>query len=153
MMETQRRERILGRNRTKRCPTCGVMFDPLPWGKGREEKLTCSHRCLGVTRIGRGPNWRGGVVLRGGYVWETVPIEERYGTNLWQGRYRPQHILVVERTLKRRLKKGEVVHHINGDKTDNRNCNLLVCSTQYHGYLHTEMSRRYQREKFGVAHG
>jgi hypothetical protein len=48
-----------------------------------------------------------------------------------------EHILVAERALERKLPKRAVVHHINGDKGDNRPENLVICPSQaYHLGLH-----------------
>lgn len=59
------------------------------------------------------------------------------------GRNRKQyeHILVAERAMGRSLRQGEVVHHINCNRTDNRPENLLVCTIQYHLQLHMRMRR------------
>lgn len=54
-----------------------------------------------------------------------------------------QHRVIAERVLGRPLKANEVVHHINLDKRDFRNCNLLICDKQYHAYLHQAMQRKY----------
>jgi hypothetical protein len=42
------------------------------------------------------------------------------------------HIEKAEQVLGRRLKKNEVVHHVNGDKTNYSNDNLVVMSRSYH---------------------
>lgn len=49
----------------------------------------------------------------------------------------------VESVLGRRLVRGEVVHHINMNPTDNRNTNLLVCSSEYHAWLHHRYGLRF----------
>ena len=81
-------------------------------------------------------------------------IDKKYGYVMIvqenRRRSMPEHRLIAERALARKLRNGEVVHHINGDKTDNRNANLLICSRKYHAELHQEMSYQYQREHFGV---
>jgi hypothetical protein len=54
-----------------------------------------------------------------------------------------KHRIIAERVLGRPLKTNEIVHHINLDKRDFRNCNLLICDKQYHAYLHAAMERKY----------
>ena len=60
--------------------------------------------------------------------------------------YRKEHIIVMEREVGRKLKKNEVVHHINGMKDDNRVANLMVMDKGDHNRLHTTGIKRTQEQ-------
>lgn len=51
---------------------------------------------------------------------------------------RDEHRHVMEQHLGRQLSRHEVVHHLNGDKYDNRPENLQVMSLSEHSRLHQQ---------------
>lgn len=55
--------------------------------------------------------------------------------------YVGEHRRKAEEVLGRALKSSECVHHINGNTLDNRNFNLLICTSGYHRYLHSKLSK------------
>lgn len=97
------------------------------WVKGVPRKYIKGHNMLAALAIRHGgPKKR--CTTSHGYV----AINRKY-----------EHILIVEAVLGRKLKyispghpDNHVVHHINGDKQDNRKSNLLVCTHSYHTRLH-----------------
>lgn len=62
----------------------------------------------------------------GGYKFNTVGRKTSY-----------LHIQAAEKAIGKQLPKGAEVHHINGDPSDNRNENLVICQDhKYHSLLH-----------------
>jgi len=82
-------------------------------------------------------NWTGGTtVTRDGYR------EVHVAGSKAKHRYRSEHRLVAERFLGRVLDSREVVHHINGNRLDNRPENLAVMSRSEHAALHAAIRRK-----------
>lgn len=80
----------------------------------------------------KSPTWKGGIIKRDGYFY----IMEKGNGNGDKYGYVKKCNLPAQKVLGRELKIREVVHHINGKRDDDRNCNLLICSDSYHKYLH-----------------
>lgn len=51
--------------------------------------------------------------------------------------FQDEHRYIMENILGRKLKRNEVVHHKNGDKSDNRLENLEVMTLSEHGKFHS----------------
>ncbi len=81
------------------------------------------------------PNFKTGTsISTGGYIYERCDGHPRATK---QGYYVFQHILVMEKYLKRYLQSDEVVHHKNHIKTDNRIENLELMTKKQHSKEHT----------------
>ena len=70
------------------------------------------------------PDWSKRRIKKNGYA--QLRIEQPDGQKI----YILEHRHIMEQHLGRTLKKGEQVHHKNGDKLDNRIQNLELWSTQ-----------------------
>ncbi len=68
------------------------------------------------------------------------------GYKRYKNSNKPVHRHVAERKLGRKLERGEVVHHKNRDKQDNRRSNLWVFRNQKkHNKAHRRDKKRYGR--------
>ncbi|SRR6266496_951856 len=82
-------------------------------------------------------NWKGGRSINSqGYVMVRCEGHPRARKS---NRYRVrEHVLVMEKHLDRYLNQGEEVHHINGNKSDNRIENLQLTNRKEHMRNHVK---------------
>ncbi len=127
------------------CPICGKEFYRAECFAKRSQIQYCSRECfkavssprmtkmneeLNPTRMTEATKEQ----LRKAH---TLPVEIRKSYPKNHGRH--EHRIVAEQMLGRPLRKGEVVHHINRDKQDNRPENLMVFPSQAaHAKWHKE---------------
>ena len=89
-------------------------------------------------------NWKGGRCISDDGIMITTRGIDKYGRSQVA-----EHVLKAEGVLGRKLNDDELVHHINGNRLDNRNENLMICTRSSHKLFHGQMGRLYMKEHFG----
>ncbi len=143
-------------NRTKTlthwiCDNCNTEFFKVRNGTYSVQSKSYCKNCISKIGIAKLANIAGynakvknkfenrvGTVISGKEGYPEVYIGKDYP-------YRPggykcirEHIFVMECHLKRRLTKGEIVHHIDGNKRNNKLENLFLTTVAEHNKLHAE---------------
>ena len=115
------------------CKTCKKPFYVHSYVLKHNACKFCSRKCRFKDIGGSGnPKWKGGKMLIGGY-WYILSPEHPSKTQMG---YVAEHRLVMEKKIGRFLKKNEIIHHINGIKTDNRTKNLMITNNSEHTSIH-----------------
>ena len=145
------------------CKSCNKTKDVRPESLKRNKTGFCNNcYSIAVQKNIRRPQfsgvnsgrWNGGEYMSSdGY--KMIKVDNRYSKS---GRqiYKKEHILVYEKYIGRELLtekggNGESIHHINGDKLDNRIENLVLCNglDEHMGY-HCQLEKvAYEFVKLG----
>jgi hypothetical protein len=115
---------------TKTCPVCEAEFE-LPPHRVRAGALYCSSACAGKVIGGRPGSRKTRFKIRDGYVMVYLPKEER-PPGQEKKSHQLEHRVVMAKAIGRWPESYETVHHINGDRADNRLENLQL-RTGRHG--------------------
>ena len=116
------------------CQYCGKIFKRYP-SQIRDELNFCGTRCFNRWWSGHSRGW----ISSAGYRYICIK-----GRELFEHRY------VMEQHLGRPLELNEVVHHINGDRLDNRLANLELMSRGSHSTLHN-LERHHRNHETTIA--
>lgn len=76
-------------------------------------------------------NWNGGLTINSsGYIYFTSSSSNGIHKN------KALHVVIAEWAFGRKIERGEHVHHIDGDKLNNKPSNLRILSASEHAKLH-----------------
>lgn len=103
------------------------------------------HSDFNIKSIHKGinnPKWKGGRRQRkGGYIDIRIYPDNALFAMAYNG-YIPEHRLVMATALDRILDKGELVHHKDGNPSNNRLDNLELCTANNHKLSYREGYKR-----------
>ena len=122
----------------KTCPVCKKSFTTKNDNRCCSKKCahTLTKNCFGVKKRSLSDGWKeweySKIVKKGCYFYAVVPEHPKSN----DAGYVLEHRVVAENMIKRLLENDEVVHHIDGDKKNNIQQNLMVMTRSEHTRVH-----------------
>lgn len=107
----------------KKCRNCNKIFKRFLWrqeyyDKQNRKNAFCSRRCVYKYQKGKTNfSYKCGITTHDGYL--------IYSYGEYKGRL--VHRIVMEKYLGRKLKKSEHIHHLDGNRKNNKINNLYLC--------------------------
>ncbi len=119
---------------------CRENYKKLNLKKGDPHKFIVGHNMRGqpgfmTGKLGeKSPRWNGGRVIdKDGYIFLRMPNHPKAKSN----GYILEAYLLIEKILGKQIHQDVVIHHTDGNPSNNSNINLVACENQaYHMLLH-----------------
>ncbi|MEK9207765.1 MAG: hypothetical protein AAB922_04735 [Patescibacteria group bacterium] len=124
----------------RECGICKKEIYVQQWQIARGHGKFCSAQCrhIHLSKIFKGESsyaWKGGQYIDShGYVYLRAEGHPRVANN-----YVKRAVLVLENKIERYLSPGEISHHVNGVKNDDRPENLEVMTRDAHNKYHASL--------------
>jgi hypothetical protein len=137
-----------------KCDKCGEKFSKVRNGKYNSNAKSYCGSCvskIGVNKLAGAAGYEskirnklepkvGSIIIdKEGYP--RIYIGKNYPYRKGGYSYIREHQYIMEMHLERRLEKGEIVHHIDGNKRNNSLDNLYLTTVEEHNKLHAESER------------
>lgn len=139
-----------------KCEDCGetreVQRTQVVLEKEEHPCRVCSNKRNGKAKAGKYTAWNSGKRYSIRETERTKYIDSHGYVQVWCGRgetsrgrkdgYMAEHRMVMENLIGRELEPGEVVHHVNGVKTENSEDNLFLCESKAkHREIHSQLEK------------
>ena len=136
-----------------KCDDCGNDYEKQRNGKDlREDRLHFCRDCYTPSRVGIVVNQKKQSIRKAGSIGECRTTGKTKYVEVWVGydswHYKPEtkrrngwireHIFVMQEKLGTTIPPGYVVHHIDGDKRNNIDSNLILLTIAEHNNAHAK---------------
>lgn len=113
---------------------------------GKKRTLQQRLKMSATRKLQNNKNWKGGEFTRyDGYI---LVRKGSFPKSFKGARYKLKHRIVMEEFLNRPLLRSEVIHHKNGNPSDNRIENLEIITQNKHAEIHYYLRQKNEKGQF-----
>lgn len=126
------------RSASRICKRCVTVFLARPSEVRRGRALYCSETCARRKTGAESNGWKGGLTLSSCGYWCVYAPDHPHAVN----GYAKRATLVLEDKIGRYLERGEIAHHVNGNRQDDIPENLEPMTVEQHNEHHGALTRK-----------